>query len=611
MQIKTAGTASPPRILVVEDEAIVALDIQQQLIQLGYQPVGHSSRAEDAIVLAQQLRPDLVLMDIQLGGTMDGVSAAQAIRATQAIPVVFLTAFEADDMLERAQLSEPFGYILKPFSARELRTVIEMALYRSATDARLRKSEQQFRTIFEAEPECVQVLDQDGWLLQINAAGLKMFEADSLQQLQPHRLVDLMVPAYVADFLALHQRALTGEPGVLEYEIVGLGGTRRWMDAHAAPMRDADGQITMVLSVARDITERRLSYQQRRVSDYILSAVTQGVIISGPDQRVLQVNDAFLKITGLQRSDIIGLNCKVLQGPLTDPGTIARIRACLQAGQDFQGELLNYRGDGSTFWNELSISPVRDERNLVTQYVGITRDVTERKQAQALQQEHMNQLQGLSRRVLEAQETERRRVAHELHDELGQYLTAIKINLQSSHALSEVSATARNEDNIRIVEDAIQQVRRLAAALRPSVLDDLGLVPALKWMAQQNAARGQIAIHCHSQIADVRLLPEIETACFRIAQEALTNILRHASCKQVDIGLELRQDSLLLTIADDGRGFDVAQALQRARAGNSLGLMGMQERAGLIGGALRLESSPCSGSRLTLECPLHLALAPA
>jgi len=130
-------------------------------------------------------------------------------------------------------------------------------------------------------------------------------------------------------------------------------------------------------------------------------------------------------------------------------------------------------------------------------------------------------------------------------------------------------------------------------------------VPALKWMAEQNASRGQVAIACHSQIANVRLLPEIETACFRIAQEALTNILRHAGCTQVDIRLFVRVDSLVMTIQDDGRGFDVQAALQRARSGGSLGVIGMQERASLIGGSLQMESSS-AGSTLTLECPLHL-----
>ena len=608
MHDTSVDTMEKPKILVVEDEAIVALDIEQQLRRMGYLPVGHCSRGETAIDMARALRPDLVLMDIQLGGSMDGITAAQAIRATRAIPIVFLTAFEADDMLARAKLTEPFGYILKPFSTRELHTVIEMALYRSAIEAQLRKSELQFRTIFEAEPECVQVLDRRGVLTQINAAGLKIFEAESLEQLQTCTLRDLVVPAHAPAVAALIERVLDGQSGVLEFEIVGLGGTRRWLDAHAAPIRDEAGQVTMVLSVARDITERRMSFQQRRVSDHVLSAVSQGVVISGPDQRVLQVNDAFLKITGRARAEMVGANCKILQGPDSDRATIRRISECLATGNEFLGELLNYRKDGSTFWNELTISPVLDERGAITQYVGIMRDVSERKEAQAAQQRHLEQLQSLSRRVLEAQETERRRVAHELHDELGQYLTAIKINLQTAAVSKPGVAEARNADNVRIVEDAIQQVRRLASALRPAVLDDLGLVPALKWMAEVNAARGQIAIGCHIQIADVRLLAEIETAYFRVAQEALTNILRHARCTQVDIRLFVRVDSLVMTIHDDGRGFDVEASLQRARSGGSLGVIGMYERASLIGGSLKLESSPSAGSTLTLECPLQLRL---
>ena len=119
-----------PRILIVEDEAIIALDIGQQLARLGYETVGHASEGEEAVRMAGESRPDLVLMDIQLGGDMDGIAAAKLIRERHRLPIVFLTAFAADDILARAKLIEPFGYILKPFSERELRTVLEMALYK-------------------------------------------------------------------------------------------------------------------------------------------------------------------------------------------------------------------------------------------------------------------------------------------------------------------------------------------------------------------------------------------------------------------------------------------------------------------------------------------------
>ncbi|HEX7604362.1 MAG TPA: GAF domain-containing protein, partial [Polyangiaceae bacterium] len=136
-----------PRILVVEDETIVARDIRLQLVELGYEPVGHATQGEEAVALAGRLRPDLVLMDIRLAGATDGIAAARAIRTQLALPVVFLTAFAEDETLERAKLTEPFGYILKPFSERELRTVLSMALYKNRTEAKLRRVSQLYAAL--------------------------------------------------------------------------------------------------------------------------------------------------------------------------------------------------------------------------------------------------------------------------------------------------------------------------------------------------------------------------------------------------------------------------------------------------------------------------------
>ena len=134
------------RILVVEDEALIAMDIRQQLVQMGHTPVGHATRGEQALELVEVLKPDLVLMDIQLAGPMDGIQAAQLIRNRNAVPVVFITAFAAEETLARAKLTEPYGYILKPFSEREMGTVIEMALYKFQAESRLRRSPPDLRS---------------------------------------------------------------------------------------------------------------------------------------------------------------------------------------------------------------------------------------------------------------------------------------------------------------------------------------------------------------------------------------------------------------------------------------------------------------------------------
>ena len=594
------------RILIVEDEAIVAMDIRAQLSSMGYETVGTASTGENAVALARTLRPDLVLMDINLAGAMDGVAAAQVIRTDLVLPVVFLTAFSSDAVLARAKLTDPSGFILKPFSEPELRTAIEMALYRSQADARLRESEQHFRAIFDAEPECVKVVSPQGTVTLMNAAGLAMLELDSLEQALSMRLVDFLLPEYHDSFKALHQKVIAGGTGLLEFEITGMRGTRRWLETHAAPLRDASGQVSGMLGVTRDMTERKQARQQRRVSDQILSAVSQGVIISGVQQNILSVNDAFLKITGFSHAEVLGQTCKFMQGPLTDPDTLANIRKAIETSTDFAGDILNYRKDGTIFWNELTISPVRDDQGQVTQFVGIVRDISERKHAESEQREYTAQLQALSGRVLEAQETERRRVAHELHDELGQSLTAIKINLQAYERLAQGVPDGITAENIRIVEDALKQVRGLAAALRPSMLDDLGLVPALGWMTEQNAMRSGIAMVFECPMPQIRLSADIETACFRIVQEALTNIVRHAQCSHVHIQLIHEDGALVLSVADNGCGFDVTAMRLRAKSGASMGVLGMQERATLIGGTLTMESATGRGSILTLRCPLRL-----
>lgn len=178
---------SPARILIVDDEVLIARDIQNQLEALGYQVVGHATRGDDVIDLTRELRPDLVLMDIQLSGTMDGIAAAHAIRTEHALPVVFLTAFAADDLLERAKLTEPFGYILKPFLPRELRTVIEMALFKHKTQAQLVLSEAFARSILDSVSSEIAVLDRSGIIIAVNepCAALHWKTAPALPRSRP------------------------------------------------------------------------------------------------------------------------------------------------------------------------------------------------------------------------------------------------------------------------------------------------------------------------------------------------------------------------------------------------------------------------------------------
>lgn len=210
----------------------------------------------------------------------------------------------------------------------------------------------------------------------------------------------------------------------------------------------------------------------------------------------------------------------------------------------------------------------------------------------------------LVRRLVEAQEAERRRVARELHDEVGQALTAVKINLQAIECLGETPAAgSRLTDSIAVVERALQQVRNIALDLRPSLLDDLGLVSALRWYVDSQARRAGLEASFQVSPATLRLAPDLETDCFRVAQEALTNVIRHAHATRVEVSLQSTGHGVRLTIRDDGVGFNVAHALAQSARGKSLGLMGLRERVALAGGRMEIVSTRGSGAEVRAWFP--------
>lgn len=214
-------------------------------------------------------------------------------------------------------------------------------------------------------------------------------------------------------------------------------------------------------------------------------------------------------------------------------------------------------------------------------------------------------LQALSNRMLEMQEAERRHIARELHDEIGQSLTAIKLSLEAL-ALRSADETARRlaEEIAGVAGEVLDQVRRLSLDLRPPQLDDLGLRAALHWLVKRHTREPGLAIELEAPEDLPRLGAEVETACFRIAQEALTNVLRHAGATRVRIALEADNDLFSLVVDDDGRGFDVTAAQAKALQGISLGLVGMNERATLVGGEIHLASREGEGTRLCVRFPL-------
>jgi len=397
----------------------------------------------------------------------------------------------------------------------------------------------------------------------------------------------------------------TGEQEFLALlgRIVSLGLAR-----HGTGHFDAQPRPTADAAEWRRVEAALKASEARFATIFQLSPIP--ITIATIDEgRVLDVNDAWLAMTGYQRAEVLG-------GSSTELGLVpSGVRGHLLseflregAARDFEASIR--RRDG--YVREVLISAVSVEiAGAPPCWIAALLDITERKRAERerevlLERERASreQLRAMSRRLLSAQENERRRVAVELHDELGQVLTAAKISLESiGRGQGDTPPPAAAAHAIECVDQAMQCVRDLALDLRPSVLDDLGLTAALRWYVDRFARKTGLTV---AQTIDPvpPLEPAVETSCFRLVQEALTNVVRHARATHVRLELHLTEQRLLLRIQDDGVGFDPAAARAGAIGGSSLGLLGMEDRVAVGGGEFTISSGAGLGTEILARFPI-------
>jgi len=276
---------TPARILVVEDDRIVAMDIESQLTRIGHTVVALTARGEDVMQLAIDTRPDLVLMDIRLDGSVDGIDAAQAIRERLAIPVVFLTAYADDRTVERASLVQPYGYLLKPFEDLQLRTVIEMALYKHAAERLLRASERRFVTTLSSIAEAVIATDENACVTFMNPVaesltGWSMADGVGRPLAEVFRIVNEHTRMTVED-PAVKVLRLGTVVGLANHTVLLARDGREFpIDDSGSPIVDDRGAVTGAVLVFRDISERRQIEAAMRQAQADLLQAAQSASVS-------------------------------------------------------------------------------------------------------------------------------------------------------------------------------------------------------------------------------------------------------------------------------------------------------------------------------------------
>jgi PAS domain S-box-containing protein len=474
---------------------------------------------------------------------------------------------------------------------------------RKRADEALRESEARNRAILKALPDLIFLLTNDGVFLDYYAKDTRDLLVRPEQFLGKH--VKDVLPPELADSLTRDFQGMTeeSETRVLEYPLQ-VGEDHRYFEARIVRCNS-----DKILCVARNITERKQAEDDLRKQKEILQTIIDNIPVMirflGPDGSIL-VNRAWEQTLGWSLEEVRQLKFDLFNELYPDPQerqlATEFITAATGNWEDFKIQVRDGRVINATFIN-IRLS---DGTN-----ISIGQDITERKQAEKQLEATTKQLRALSASLQSAREQESARIAREIHDELGGALTSLRWDLEAiDDAISEATdftqlgdLRTKIETMITLTATTLDTIKRLASELRPMVLDELGLVDAIEWQTAQFETRTGIAVQYVCPLEKVDLNREQSTAVFRILQEAMTNILRHAQATNVNIIMTQKAGEFELTIKDNGRGITESQT----SGTQSLGLLGMRERAHLVGAQIEIAGMPGKGTLVAVRIPLSVS----
>jgi two-component system, NarL family, sensor histidine kinase UhpB len=460
-------------------------------------------------------------------------------------------------------------------------------------------------SVLEIFPDMIFVLDKDERVLYVNPTAAKALGRTS-EQIVGRRQSELFDAELAERHSEIIQRVFrTGEVSVGESE-QDLQTRPLWIDTRLVPFRDPNGAIIAVVGIVRDVGERRRALDALALREAYLRSMLDNlpylIWFKNTHGKFQIVNQTFATAAGkASPADLLGLDDFDIWPHELAAHYVADDNEVMATHEKKSVEE-EVRMNGENRWVETFKSPVFDAGGKVIGTTGLARDITSRRQLQEEQRRSREQLRALAAHVESVREQERVRIAREIHDELGQSLTCMGMDLAFLDRQIDPDnkeATARVAALVELVKDTIRCVRRISSELRPSILDDLGLGAAIEWLAHDFETRNQIG--CSVTVPEDLSLPfELATPLFRVCQEALTNVTRHAHAHHVSIDLTCSNQEILLVIADDGRGITEEEIKRHG----SLGLLGMKERVGILGGTLDVQGRPGQGTSVAIRIPL-------
>jgi len=527
--------------------------------------------------------------------------------------IAYHQAMESQEMINLEEYVEAYGRWFQNliYPAADGLSVF----FRDITDSKenekkIRESEIRFRTLSRTAPVGIFETDASGSTTYVNETWLQ-YSGMHFDEAMGDGWLRAVHPDD-KDWLqqGWHSKTEMKSESVSEYRIVDKEGKIRWVNGRAVPVFNNDGSVSGYIGITLDITEKKTSEERIINSEeskrLILNSALDAIVIVDTASKIIFWNPQAENIFGWTAEEVTGKS--LMQTIIPAEYEAAHRQGMQRFLQTGEGPILNRlievtacNKEGSLFPIELSILPVEQETGKT--FCAFIRNITERRQAESSLKQSSEQLRELSRHLQKVREEERLRIAREIHDELGQQLTGLKMDvawLMRKTVQDDPVIKDKFDEALSLVDKAVQSIRRISTELRPSVIDDLGLNAALEWQVEEIGRRMDVEIEYKNSFNDSNIHPDISIGIFRIMQESLTNIVKHAAAYKINIDISQAGNAIRLIVEDDGIGFDTNAKQDQL----TFGLIGIKERTSMLQGECAIYSEPNTGTRIEVSIPL-------
>ena len=615
------------KIFIVEDESIVSLEIQSRVKHLGYSVSGTAAYGDEAIRKVIDLKPDLILMDIRIKGELDGIETAAEIKKIYEVPIIFLTAYADPVTIQRAKITDPFGYIIKPFEERELHISIEIALYKDHTQKLIREKDKWLTTILRSVGDAVIATDTFGKIKFINnvaerLTGFTKEEAINKELSSIFKIRSEATKEYAQN--AVQKVMQTGEVvGLANHtELVSRNGIVYPIADSGSPIRDENGNITGVVVVFQDLSYYKKTEELINIQTTALNSAYNGIVITDAAGKIIYVNDSMFRITGYAREDLMHKNVNIFKSNLHPEEFFIEMWKTISSGQTWKGEIQNRRKNGDPYYEDMSVTPLKNEHGEIVNYISVKEDISDRKKSEI----------EIIKAKDEAQRSDRLKseflaqMSHEIRTPINiisNFMQIYEDELQeklSSELKKSISAVKTESHRIISTIDSIVNMAQLKAGTFTPKLQKLNLYEDVikqyleQWI--QLAEDKKVELLISGELENVFIKGDAYSLSQAI-NHIIDNAFKYTEKGKVQLDCKTEIENVIITISDTGTGISPDylplifepfsqeyQGYNRKYEGNGLGMALVKQYCSVNNSSITINSEKWVGTIVKVSLPI-------